>query len=219
MNNSKLRKLSNRKEIAKLLTRFLDEEIRIRIYESAKDLADESASFKQGVIFKVGLKEGTFSVRSKEDDFSLFEKRKNLFIKIDDQGIAFSCFAENFGEKFGSFNLPSEILLQEKRKFPRKTLNGKMTMKLKAKGFENNLNILDISSGGACLYIQEDLDIFLKNFRSFEVISVSGVTKFPVIVGKVVHTQLLKGTSVLKTLKVGIEFGSLIEEKLLEEFL
>jgi hypothetical protein len=219
MSNPKLRTLSNRKGIVKLLTRFLDEEINVLIFDSAKDLADENASYKKGVIFKVSMREGTFSVRSIDDDFSLFEKRKNLYLKIDDQGVAFSCFAENFGEKFGSFNLPSEVLLEEKRKYPRKALTGKMTMKVKANGFENSLRILDISCGGACLYIQEDLDIFLKNFRTFEVLSVSGVESFPMTAAKIVHSQLQPGTSVLKTLRVGVEFESALEEKLLEDFL
>lgn len=217
MSKKKLRVLSNRKEIVKLLTRFMDEQKNVRIYESVKDLSDEKASFKEGAVFKVSLRDGTFSVRSKEADFSLFEKRKNLYLKIDDQEVAFSCFAENFGEKFGSFNLPNEIVLEEKRAYPRKALSAKMTMKVRANGHENNLRILDISCGGACLYIQDDLDIFLKNFGSFEVLSITGVKNIPVTGAKVVHSHIQPGTSVLKSLKVGVQFDKTLEEKIIDE--
>ena len=209
----KLRTLSNRSEITKLLKKFSEGELRVKLFDT---LTDESeTAYKLGQIFKVSPKDGTFSVRSLEDSFANFEKKRNIFLKIEDEGIEFTCFAENFGEKFGSFNLPSEVFIKENRKHPRKTLSSKIYMKVRSNNIEQNLRVIDISQGGACLYIQEDLDIFVKNFSTFEVLAITGLDDIPMTYAKVVHSRDQKGTSVLKCLKVGICFEDILEEKFL----
>jgi hypothetical protein len=211
--------MSNRTEISKLLKVVSDENLVVKIFDSMEDLDSEGAKYKEGKIFKISQREGTFSIRALNDDFSTYEKRKNLFLKVEDKGLVFVCFGENFGEKFGSFNLPSEIMLRENRKYFRKPLSGKLSMNVRANGHDLNLKILDISQGGACLLIQEDLDVFLKNFRTFEIQAVKGVSKFPLMFAKIAHSRVQKGTSILKTLKVGVEFEDVLDNELVEEFI
>lgn len=213
----KLRTLSSRTEITKLLKRFTETELKVKLISILEKPTSQEAPFKLGKIFKVSPKDGTFSIRSVDDDFTTFEKKKNVLLKIEDEGIEFTCFAENFGEKFGSFNLPSEIYIKENRRHPRTVLSTKKYMKVRANGFEQDLRVIDISRGGACLYIQEDLDIFIKNFDTFEVLSVTGLEGFPMTFAKVVHSRDQKGTSIMKCLKVGISFEDILDEEILKD--
>lgn len=218
MVEQKKRVVSNRTEISKLLKNISDKELNVKVFNSLEELSDNSSSFKVGKIFKISQKDGTFSLRSVDQDFSEFEKKTNLFLQIDEEEMIFTCFGEKFGEKFGSFNLPNELSIKDRRAHERKTLSGKLSMKVFANGHEITLKVLDISKGGACLFIQENVDIFIKNFKSFEIVSVKGIEKFPKMLAKIAHGQAQKGTSIIKSLKVGIEFEELIEDDLVLEF-
>ena len=215
----KLRTLSSRAEITKLLKRFTEESLEVKVFEPLSDETCETAPFKIGQIFKVSSKDGTFSIRPVDDNFTNFEKKRNIFLKVEQEGIEFTCFAENFGEKFGSFNIPSEVFIRENRRHSRTILTSKLYMKIRSNGFEQDLRIIDISQGGACLYVQEELDTFIKHFETFEVLSISGVEHFPMTFAKVIHSRTQKGTSVMNCLKVGISFEDIIEEELIKEII
>ncbi|OUR96518.1 hypothetical protein A9Q84_09215 [Halobacteriovorax marinus] len=179
---------------------------------------DKTRDIRIGTMFKVNPKEGSFSVRAKDANFSFFNKKLTVYIRGEFESILFKCSGENFGDKFGNFNIPLEMMILEKREFPRVSLSDKKLMKLKSGDKEISLRVLDISCGGACLLISEKSAEFLKKFKKFEAVSINETLDFVKTTGVIVHSQALPGANSERSMRVGIKFSKAQDEYFLRQF-
>lgn len=219
MTSERLRTIQNRSEIVSIIKRLCENEVDVTVWQTLEGEREKTRDIKVGTMFKINSKEGSFSVKAKDANFSFFDKKTTIYIRGQFESILFKCSGEHFGDKFGNFNIPIELMILEKRAFPRVAPTEKKIMKLKAGKKEVSLRVLDISCGGACLLISEKADEFLKVFKSFEAVSINETINFTKTKAVIVHSRALSGGGAEKSIRVGIKFDNIQEEIFLDQFI